>query len=288
METIMKILNEQIYNVGKLELEDYIAQIRDEKNVSDNLYKLIAYLKKEFGFNNFRIVITYPSSAEFLIMAVMFHDRDILEEMIEKKKINLLPEGVDDLVLMSDEDFEKLNTEYIPRWKDLKDIEFDIIMDSYAYFNKYKSANFTNAELTAIFLHEIGHLMNISESFDNNIKSMRKYIRDNRIFNIMRHIPLLKRIAKGMTTYHFSSRDAWKELLFNDQSSADSWAVQYGYGDAMKSALGKLPTIAKEMKLKLAEDTTQRIEAVDKKIKEEIDKTTNIAYKKYLQDMLKK
>lgn len=265
----MEILNEKMYNIGKLEIENIFEELKNKKNIKDNLTKLTESIRKTFYFHKFNLVVSTPSTKELMIMGIMFEPGSLeyLSSLVTEKY--------------------KTGKNRIPTKNELKSIEFSIIIDSNILFGAYKSFTFTAGELTAILLHEVGHILNIGEYIEIISREIDVYISKHNIVKIMSNIIFLDRIAQILIREYFKSTKGLMIRLYANQASADSWAVQYGYGSQLTSALKKIKSLSIESESKTIESDEVRIETIAELIRNEIKRSKNKDVREYLQTQLK-
>lgn len=139
------------------------------------------------------------------------------------------------------------------------------------------SSVFTKEELTALFLHEIGHVVE-SDSIPNRISSVIQYsiassgfstksVLKKRIFNRLLSIPIIN------SCMYQTSKDTMRKEL-----KADQYAVKNGYLSALLSAMNKLESkgLGKDTLQTNMNFTTDSIEALKERkavlVKENIGK----------------
>jgi hypothetical protein len=127
--------------------------------------------------------------------------------------------------------------------KDSKDVVKDLWSKNKNWYIEIDSSaldgSFTNKELAAILLHEIGHIT-ISNSIPNRISTILQYnvmstnsknklmLRD-KVFRSILKLPILEMCVKG------NSKSNIKEEI-----KADGFAKKLGYGSDLESALNKI------------------------------------------------
>lgn len=138
--------------------------------------------------------------------------------------------------VLVDNDISDINKEYF--------LEFD---------SKLFELGLTTQELTAVLLHEIGHVMiNMEKCLDELVNAICVYMSANRdTIN-------LNKTSKCKEVLAFGIKNGLRNigsLFVDDEVSADSFAVALGYGNELESALKKIrrkaPSLNRDVKNKL-------------------------------------
>lgn len=138
--------------------------------------------------------------------------------------------------VLVDNDISNVNKEYF--------LEFD---------SKLFELGLTTQELTAVLLHEIGHIMiNMEKCLDELVNAICMYMSVNKdTINLNKSHKCKEVLAFGIKN---SLRNIGS-LFIDDEVSADSFAVALGYGNELQSALKKIrrkaPALNRDVKNKL-------------------------------------
>lgn len=199
-------------------IDDAFVCILDKKNVESNLKVIEDVLSKSFN-KEFDVIVIKPNrNAPFYMMSI-FPDESTLDKLVQ----SILNEESDKIL----KDIWSANN----KWT----IEID---------NRLITGSFlsvSSKELTALLLHECGHVM-YSNSIPHRMSKVMKYefakasignknVLRHGVFKKILQIPILK--ACIFENYK-SDTNLKKEL------KADFFAVKMGYGDELNSVLTKI------------------------------------------------
>lgn len=138
--------------------------------------------------------------------------------------------------VLVDNDISDVNKEYF--------LEFD---------SKLFELGLTTQELTAVLLHEIGHIMiNMEKCLDELVNAICMYM------SVNRDTINLDKTSKCKEVLAFGIKNSLRNigsLFVDNEVSADSFAVALGYGNELESALKKIrrkaPALNRDVKNKL-------------------------------------
>ncbi len=266
------ILNEEIYNIGQLRIERLIEDIQNEKiNTYEGIDKLVGEIRRIFELHKFRILIIKSTRVDFLLMGILL-DKKIVEKLTQKITTSIV-----------------LNKPFYFDRRDLIDSEFTLLIDAAALFNKYP-IKFSPGEITAIILHELGHLINLNNFIDDFLKKFKEFVERRKIVGgltkLLQNVPLLKYFVRFFLLNWYYRRFIIQEENYISQKAADSLVIEYGYGKEMIIALDKMKRLVEYLKFRSYEDIHMRISNIEDIVKNELAKTTDPTHRRYLEDLL--
>lgn len=242
-------------------IEECFREVQLRKNVDANLRLIERVVKREYNIpikitiinnkqNNFFGMCVYPSQDEI---------NKITELILEKG---------------SSYDIEKVYKEYITTTYKHVEIDSILLYD--------QNLNMSAGEITAIFFHEIGHVV-LSELMVERFKHMRLYLVKNYAKKIITEGPIGKvtKAVMSLAVAQAFSNQFNAEMM--NEKKADNFAVKQGYGEELYEALNKLIMNGKGSVVKKTE----------KDIDNDLSVTMNwaienIAQLKYRKDKLKR
>lgn len=199
-------------------IEECFRQIQLRKNIDANLRSIERVVKREYNIpikitiinnkqNNFFGMCIYPSQDEI---------NKITELILEKG---------------STQDIEKVYKQYITTADKHVEIDAILLYD--------QNLNMSASEITAIFLHEIGHVV-LSELMVERFKHMKLYIIKNYAKKIITTGPIGKvtKAVMSLAVAQAFSNQFNAEMM--NEKKADNFAVKQGYGEELYEALNKL------------------------------------------------
>lgn len=185
--------------------------------------KLISYIKTSLEKNtkkNFTISIVNKDEKESFFGCRVFASQAMLDRIVEE------------IALKKDSNFSTIYN----MWADIKDwvIEIDAHL-----FNRYE-LNLNPSELTAIILHEIGHVV----YYDGTLERMYRAFQECKIQNNLSDKPSLK-ILYILYMIPLSISCLQKTWVTQDNGKkleimADDIVISQGYGEYLQSALEKI------------------------------------------------
>lgn len=242
-------------------IERCFNNIKLEKDVDKNIKLIENAIKREYDIK-IKISIIENKNNTFFGMTVYPHMSEI--EFITKM---MLENG-------TVKEIEKAHREFMSTTEKVVEIDSLLLYD--------QNLNTTSGEITAILLHEIGHVI-ASDTMVHRFKRAKEYMLakfDSRVRKIMTSNPIATKIMVLPMTQIYSNQ--FNVQLLNEQK-ADNFAVREGYGEELYSVLGKLVIDGKSSIIKKSE------REVDKDIEVTIDwVVVNVKELGYRKDKLKK
>lgn len=202
----------------KNKLEEIFGDILEHRNF-DRLSEISNILTKCFGKNINVNIITNNSKDSFFVMSIIPD-----ESVIEKITASIMVSDKKDIVS--------------ELWKDCDN--WTLEMDS-RIFDTF-TVDLSAQELTALVLHEIGHVINtnaVSSKINNVIKYKiatspvtAKVVMSNNSFSKLLHIPIINGCVFNKT-----------KASLKNELRADNFAVRMGYLSPLTSAIEKISKI---------------------------------------------
>lgn len=202
----------------KNKLEEIFGDILEHRNF-DRLSEISNILTKCFGKNINVNIITNNSKDSFFVMSII-PDESVIEKITTSIMVNDKKDIVSEL------------------WKDCDN--WTLEMDS-RIFDAF-TVDLSAQELTALVLHEIGHVINtnaVSSKINNVIKYKiatspvtAKVVMSNNSFSKLLHIPIINGCIFNKT-----------KASLKNELRADNFAVRMGYLSPLTSAIEKISKI---------------------------------------------
>lgn len=244
-------------------VEECIRNIQQEKEVSKNVRLIESAIKREFDIpvkisiidndKKFFGMCVYPSAEEIQKLT------EVLIADPSKKKFS---------------EVEKIHREFMSKSEKVIEIDSILLYDH--------NINATAGEITAILLHEIGHVVG-SNSMVNRMARAKEYMMmkfDNRTRKLIPVISFIPKLFNIVTLQIFSHQF---NLQLMKEKEADELAYKEGYGEELYNVLGKLIANGKGSQVKKSN------KELDKDVEVTIDwLIVNIKELEYRKDRLKK
>lgn len=244
-------------------VEECIRNIQQEKEVSKNIRLIESAIKREYDIpvkisiidNNKKFfgMCVYPSPEEIQKLT------EVLIADPSKKKFS---------------EVEKIHREFMSKSEKVIEIDSILLYDH--------NINATAGEITAILLHEIGHVVG-SNSMVNRMARAKEYMMmkfDNRTRKLIPVISFIPKLFNIVTLQIFSHQF---NLQLMKEKEADELAFKEGYGEELYNILGKLIANGKGDQVKRSN------KELDKDVEVTIDwLVVNIKELEYRKDRLKK
>lgn len=202
-------------------IESCFRNIQHEKEISKNLKLIQNTVKREYGISldisildnkkSFFGMCIYPSTGEIELLT-----KAMMSAPNSKVKYN---------------DLEKLHREFMMKATMVVEIDSMLLYDS--------NLNASAGEVTAILLHEIGHIV-ASNSVINRMRRAKEYMMtkfDSNVRRLIGQMPMIDNLF-GLVSLQIFSNQLNIQLLKEKQ--ADELALKEGYGEDLFSILGKL------------------------------------------------
>ena len=199
-------------------VEECFRNIQQEKEVSKNLRLIENAVKREFDIQ--LEISIMDNKKQFFGMCVYPSPEEInkLTELLLATNVKMA-------------DVEKVHIEFMTKGVHVVEIDSMLLYDH--------NLNATSGEVTAILLHEIGHII-ASNSIVCRFERAKEYMTikfDNKTRKLVPVIPMIKQVFNIATLQIFSNH-------FNAQLAkerkADELAFKEGYGEELYNILGKL------------------------------------------------
>ena len=199
-------------------VEECFRNIQQEKEVSKNLRLIENAVKREFDIQ--LEISIMDNKKQFFGMCVYPSPGEInkLTELLLSTNVKMA-------------DVEKVHIEFMTKGVHVVEIDSMLLYDH--------NLNATSGEITAILLHEIGHII-ASNSIVCRFERAKEYMTikfDNKTRKLVPVIPMIKQVFNIATLQIFSNH-------FNAQLAkerkADELAFKEGYGEELHNILGKL------------------------------------------------
>ena len=242
-------------------IEECFRNIQQEKEVSKNLRLIENAIKREFDINIEMTIIN--NKKQFFGMCVYPSPDEInrLTDMLLATNVKMA-------------DVEKVHIEFMTKGRHVVEIDSILLYDH--------NLNASAGEVTAILLHEIGHII-ASNSIVCRFERAKEYMTikfDNKTRKLSHTLPFMKNVFKIATLQIFSNH--FNSNLAKERK-ADELAFKEGYGMELSNILGKLIANGKGERVKRSEKD------MDKDIEITIDwLIVNIKELQYRKDRLNK
>lgn len=244
-------------------VEECIRNIQQEKEIGKNVRLIESAIKREFDIpvkisiidndKKFFGMCVYPSPEEIQKLT------EVLIADPSKKKFS---------------EVEKIHREFMSKSEKVIEIDSILLYDH--------NINATAGEITAILLHEIGHVVG-SNSMVNRMARAKEYMMmkfDNRTRKLIPVISFIPKLFNIVTLQIFSHQF---NLQLMKEKEADELAYKEGYGEELFNILGKLIANGKGDQVKKSN------KELDKDVEVTIDwLIVNIKELEYRKDRLKK
>lgn len=242
-------------------VEECFRNIQQEKNITKNIRLIESAIKREFDIKlkisiidnkkQFFGMCVYPSPEEINVLTKMLLDTNVRMT-----------------------DVEKVHIEFMTKGEQIVEIDSMLLYDH--------NINASAGEVTAILLHEIGHII-ASNSIVCRFERAKEHITlkfDNKTRRLVPVIPLISKLFNIATLQIFSNHF---NMQLAKEVKADELARKEGYGEELMNILGKL----------IANGKGERIKRTDKEIDKDIEITVdwlivNIKELEYRKDRLKR
>jgi hypothetical protein len=242
-------------------VEECFRNIQQEKNITKNIRLIESAIKREFDIKlkisiidnkkQFFGMCVYPSPEEINVLTKMLLDTNVRMA-----------------------DVEKVHIEFMTKGEQIVEIDSMLLYDH--------NINASAGEVTAILLHEIGHII-ASNSIVCRFERAKEHITlkfDNKTRRLVPVIPLISKLFNIATLQIFSNHF---NMQLAKEVKADELARKEGYGEELMNILGKL----------IANGKGERIKRTDKEIDKDIEITVdwlivNIKELEYRKDRLKR
>lgn len=219
----MDILNE-LYNINSLQSDIIFEKLMKSNSAPDRL-KLLSeldnFFRGLFKIPYIRTLIIHDASDEWLSPMVM-----VQEEEAEK-----FHQDIEDIIF-------KRKTAV--RTLDYTRMNVTVSFDERLITNKVQGLKLTPREFTAIYLHEIGHILSYKDYVSDMAELLNREL--NRFgLNIQDKASegFIKKWIKNKLTEYFSTKHSWYLRLLKE-FKADDHSVRYGYGLDLVSGLDKI------------------------------------------------
>ena len=242
-------------------VEECFRNIQQEKEVCKNLKLIENAIKREFDISLEISII--ENKKQFFGMCVYPSPDEInrLTDMLLETNVKM-------------SDVEKVHIEFMTKGKHIVEIDSILLYD----YNLNASAG----EVTAILLHEIGHII-ASNSIVCRFERAKDYMTvkfDNRTRKLSKTLPFMNHVFKIATLQLFSNHF---NIQLTKERRADELAFKEGYGPELSNILGKL----------IANGKGERVRRTEKEMDKDIEITidwliVNIKELQYRKDRLNK
>ena len=199
-------------------IEESFRNIQHEKNIGKNLKLIESSIKREFGVSVKVSII--DNKRQFFGMCVYPSPDEI------NKLTRMLLEANATMA-----DVERLHVECISKGEHIVEIDSRLLYDH--------NINASAGEITAILLHEIGHILT-SNNVVCRFERAKEYIFikfDNRTRKLVKVLPMMTTLFNIVTLQIFSNHF---NVNLMKEKHADELALKMGYGQELVDVLGKL------------------------------------------------
>ena len=199
-------------------IEESFRNIQHEKNIGKNLKLIESSIKREFGVSVKISII--DNKRQFFGMCVYPSPDEI------NKLTRMLLEANATMA-----DVERLHVECISKGEHVVEIDSRLLYDH--------NINASAGEITAILLHEIGHILT-SNNVVCRFERAKEYIFikfDNRTRKLVKVLPMMVTLFNIVTLQIFSNHF---NVNLMKEKQADELALKMGYGQELADILGKL------------------------------------------------
>lgn len=200
-------------------IEECFRNIQHEKNITKHLRMIESAVKREFGVD---IKISIVENKRQFFGMCIYPSPDEINKLTR-------------MLLAADykmADVEKLHIECITKGEHIVEIDSVLLYDH--------NINASAGEITAILLHEIGHIIT-SNNIVCRFERAKEYIFikfDNRTRKLVKAIPNMMMTLFNIVTLQIFSNHFNVNLMKEKQ--ADELALKMGYGQELSNVLGKL------------------------------------------------
>ena len=251
---------------GVIFIEQCFRNIQHDKDVDKNIRLIENSIKREFDIKTSITIIendkqffgmcVYPAISEMEMLTTA-----LLNNSDENKKLNF-------------KNLEKIHADIMDRSTIMIEVDSILLYDH--------NLNATAGEITAILLHEIGHII-ASNSTVNKMRRAKEYMLtkfDSQTRRVVKEVPASKHLFNLVTLQIFSHQ---LNIQLIKEKEADEVARKVGYGDELVSILNKL----------IANGKGSEIRKSDKEIEKDVEMSidwvvTNIKELEYRKNRLDK
>ena len=242
-------------------VEECFRNIQHEKDISKNLKLIENAIRREFDIKLSISII--DNKKQFFGMCVYpsVEEINMLTKMLLETNVRMA-------------DVEKLHIEFMTKGEQVVEIDSMLLYDH--------NLQATAGEVTAILLHEIGHII-ASNSTVCRFERAKEYMTMKFDTKTRRLIPIIPMIVKvfNIATLQIFSNHFNVQLM--KEKNADELAMKEGYGEELVDILGKLIANGKGERVKRSQKD------MDKDIEVTIDwLIVNIKELEYRKDRLKR
>lgn len=242
-------------------VEECFRNIQQGKNPSKNLKLIESAIKREYGISLQISII--ENKKRFFGMCVYPCPEEInkLTEMLLKTDVKM-------------SDVEKVHIEFMTKGTQIVEIDSMLLFDH--------NLNATPGEITAVLLHEIGHIV-ASNSIVCRFERAKEYMTikfDNKTRKLSRTVAFITNVFNIATLQLFSNHF---NVSLAKERKADEMAFKEGYGVELENILGKM----------IANGHGERVRRTEKDMDKDIELTVdwlivNIKELEYRKDRLHK
>ena len=242
-------------------VEECFRNIQHEKSVDKNIKLIENAIKREFDIT--LDISIMDNKKQFFGMCVYPSQEEInmLTKMLLETNVKMA-------------DVERLHIEFMTKGKQVVEIDSMLLYDH--------NLQATAGEVTAILLHEIGHII-ASNSTICRFERAKEYMTmkfDNKTRKLVPIIPMITKVFNIATLQIFSNHF---NVQLMKEKKADELAVKEGYGEELHNILGKLIANGKGDRVKRSQ------KEMDKDLELTIDwLIVNIKELEYRKDRLKR
>ena len=202
-------------------VEECFRNIQQEKEVDKNLRLIESAIKREFGIQ--LSVSVLDNKKQFFGMCIYPSMNEI--ELLTKA---MMANGDGNIKF---NELEKIHMEVMTNSTMVVEIDSLLLYDH--------NLNATAGEVTAILLHEVGHIV-ASNSIVNRMRRAREYMAakfDSYVRGLMKKVPVINNLFSIVSLQLFSHQ---LNIQLVKEKEADELARKEGYGEELLSILNKL------------------------------------------------